>query len=460
MNKSYSCGIGTGLAVAFLFTTCALEAQRGATPGGGGPGVTTGGGGGTTTPGRTTTSPFPPNTTTQPNTTNPNTFPGTTTRPIFLSGKVMLSDGGPPPEPATLELLCGGNARPQGYTDSKGRFSFQLGQNTEVMADASYSPGIGGPGFGGYGSPSAIQNPNSMVRPRDLTGCELRASLAGFRSDSVNLASRRSLDDPDVGTIILHRMANVEGLTISATSAMAPKDARKAFEKGREQEKKGKIEEAEKDFEKAVDSYPKFATAWNELGRIHEQKNEADAARKAYSQALAADAKFVSPYEGMYRLAARENKWPEVAEISQRVIHLNPYDFPAAYFFNAVANLNLKNLDAAEKSGREAVKLDTRHENPRAEHVLAVILAQKQDLTGATEHMHAFLKLVPKGPEAELVQKQLAQIDAFAKAQQAAAPDKPAAPEDKPAAAPDKPQAAPDKPAAPEDKPAGQAKQP
>ena len=129
----------------------------------------------------------------------------------------MLSEGGgPPPEPATMELLCGGNARPQGYTDSKGRFSFQLGQNADVMADASYSPGFGGPGAG-----PMTQNPNANVRPRDLNGCELRASLAGFRSDSVSLATRRSLDDPDVGTIILHRMANVEGLTVSATSAMS-----------------------------------------------------------------------------------------------------------------------------------------------------------------------------------------------------------------------------------------------
>lgn len=261
-------------------------------------------------------------------------------------------------------------------------------------------------------------------------GCEIRAALAGFRSDVVSLATRREMDNPDVGTIVLHRMANVEGLTISATSAMAPKDARKAFEKGVERERKDKLDDAEKNFEKAVESYPKYAAAWNELGRIHEQRNETEDAKKAYQQALASDAKFVNPYEGMYRLAARESKWQEVADTSNRVIHLNPYDFPGAYFYNAVANLNLHNLDAAEKSAREAVKLDTRHQNPKTEHVLGIILAQKQDYSGAAEHLQAFLKLVPSGQESDQVKQQLAEVQKVAQTQtpKPASPPAPAQP--------------------------------
>ena len=58
-------------------------------------------------------------------------------RPIFLSGKVMLEDGTPPPEPVIVERVCNGTPRPEGYTDRKGRFSFELGRNTHMMADAS-----------------------------------------------------------------------------------------------------------------------------------------------------------------------------------------------------------------------------------------------------------------------------------------------------------------------------------
>ncbi|MGH9667498.1 MAG: hypothetical protein ACRD9L_24000, partial [Bryobacteraceae bacterium] len=96
--------------------------------------------------------------------------------------------------------------------------------------------------------------------------------------------------------------------------------------------------------------------------------------------------------------------------------------------YNAVANLNLHNLDGAEKSAREALKLDARHQNPKNEHVLGVILAQKQDYTGAAEHLQAFLKLVPQGQESDQVKQQLAEVQKVAQAQKpqpAPAPAKP-----------------------------------
>jgi hypothetical protein len=143
-------------------------------------------------------------------------------RPIFLSGKVVMDDGTPPPDSVVIERVCNGVVRPEGYTDSKGRFSFQLGQNTAVMADASVGSAADGGGFGGRNSRNMGGMPGrGGLSERELMGCELRASLAGFRSEIVNLAGRRVMDNPDVGTIILKRLGNVEGLTISATSAMA-----------------------------------------------------------------------------------------------------------------------------------------------------------------------------------------------------------------------------------------------
>src|SRR5947209_1374310 len=43
-------------------------------------------------------------------------------RGIYLSGQVMLDDGTPPPEPVTIERVCGANPRAETYTDIKGRF--------------------------------------------------------------------------------------------------------------------------------------------------------------------------------------------------------------------------------------------------------------------------------------------------------------------------------------------------
>ena len=106
-------------------------------------------------------------------------------RPIFLSGKVVMDDGTPPPESVVIERVCGGNPRPEAWTDSKGHFSFQLGQNTAMMADASVG-NVGGLGFPDYNSGGGTRSPgmNSGVggmgrgssMGRELMNCDLRAN--------------------------------------------------------------------------------------------------------------------------------------------------------------------------------------------------------------------------------------------------------------------------------------------
>jgi tetratricopeptide (TPR) repeat protein len=352
-----------------------------------------------------------------------NRFPETP-RPIFLSGKVMLDDGTPPPDSVVIERVCNGNPRAEAYTDSKGRFSFQLGQNQGILQDASMSS-AGGGGFGGMGNQGGFGGSGSRqsdmggfggsrngISERDLSGCEIRAALPGFRSDVVNLSGRRAFDNPDLGTIVLHRMGNVEGVTISATSLNAPKDAKKAYEKARDLLKKKKTPEAEKELEKAVEIYPKYSVAWYELGRIRESRNEAEGARKAYGEALAADAKFVKPYHQLAGLALKEQKWQDVADTTSRLIKLDPVDYADAYFYNSVANYYLKNYDAAEKSAREAQKLDTRNLMPKTNQLLGVILAEKQDYAGAAEHIKKYLTfLPPEGKEADTAKKQLIELE-------------------------------------------------
>ncbi|MBI3679597.1 MAG: tetratricopeptide repeat protein [Acidobacteria bacterium] len=423
----FPASVSRWLVAAIALTVCAMLvfAQEAPPPGGGGaPGgaPTTGGptgpGGtpGVGTPGSTRPQqPQFPGTTPQ----QQQPFPTDMQRPIFLSGKVVLDDGTPPPEPVVIERICNGQPRPEGWTDSKGRFSFQLGQNNQLFADASVSGGADT--FGDFGSsrtgPSSTMGRQRGISERDLMGCDLRASLPGYRSEVVSLSGRRFMDNPDVGTIIMRRLANVEGLTVSITAAAAPKDAKKAFEKGRELAKKRKWPEAQKEFEKAVQLYPKYANAWQDLGTVQEAQNQAGEARKAYAEALSADNKLVKPYVQMAFLWARDNKWQECADASERALRLNPYDYPNAWFVNAVANLNLQKLEPAEKSAREGLKADSAKRIPKMQHVLGIILAQKADYQGAIEHMKGYLSLLPMdSPDIAVVKKQLAEVERFAQA--------------------------------------------
>jgi tetratricopeptide (TPR) repeat protein len=217
------------------------------------------------------------------------------------------------------------------------------------------------------------------------------------------------MDNPNVGTIILHRLGNVEGFTTSITSALAPKDAKKAFDKGRENARKKKWDDAQKEFEKAVGLYPKYAVAWADLGRVYEQKDDIPNARKAYEQALAADSKLVTPYVQIAGIQAREAKWQEVAETTDSLIRLNPINYPIAYFYNSIANVNLQKFDAAEKSALEAKRLAPNM--AKIDHVLGVIYANKNDFEGAARHMKAYIAAAPNAGDIDVVKKQLAEVE-------------------------------------------------
>jgi superkiller protein 3 len=219
------------------------------------------------------------------------------------------------------------------------------------------------------------------------------------------------MDNPDVGTIVLRRIAGVEGLTTSMTTLQAPKDAKKAFDKSRDLLKKNKAAEAQKELEKAVQIYPKYAVAWFQLGQIHQNGKRTEDARNAYQQALAADSKYVNPYMQLAAIAAGEQKWQEVADSTDRLVKLNPVDFPQAFFYNSVANYNLQNFEVAEKSAREAVKLDTQHRMPKAQHLLGILLAMRNELAPAAEHMRGYLQFAPQAADVDQVRKQLTEIE-------------------------------------------------
>jgi tetratricopeptide (TPR) repeat protein len=118
----------------------------------------------------------------------------------------------------------------------------------------------------------------------------------------------------------------------------------------------------------------------------------------------------------MAGISLRDKNWRDAADTAQRALKLDPFDFPQAYLFSAIANYNLKNLDAAEKSAREGQKIDTQHRYPKLEHVLGVLLAEKQDFPAAAEHMRSYLKFAPEAQDAGIVKKQLTEIEKLSSA--------------------------------------------
>jgi tetratricopeptide (TPR) repeat protein len=337
---------------------------------------------------------------------------------IFISGTVVTGDGAPLPSGVIIERSCGGQVWKETTVDSGGGFNFQVGgfRTSNVLPDASdsstFTAGMD-PRSGGYSRDSGRFGDTDAFSSAgaSLMGCELRARAGGFRSSSVMLQSNAGIGMMDIGTIVLYPIARVQGTTVSATNMQAPKAAKKALERGQKALAKKNYEPAEKELRASIDAYPNFAAAWYELGQMYQAQQKIEDARAAYKKAVELDSMYVSPQIQLAVLAAGENKWQEVADLTNHALKLNPLDFPHGFFLNALAYSRLNDLEAAERSARKALRLDGQHRMSQAFLLLADILEQRKDISGAMEQLRAYLKFAPNGGSAQQARLRLEQLE-------------------------------------------------
>ncbi len=338
--------------------------------------------------------------------------------PMTISGTVITNDGSQLPHAVSVIRQCAGSRRTLGYADSKGGFAFRLTNGGNMTGEGRLGDSSVANRFGGVGNnPMGANDPFSrqttgLGTEHPFTGCEIEISASGFRSPAIDLSSRGIGDTPDLGTVIMYRIPDIDGTPVSATSNNAPKDAQEAFQRGRKFADKQKPDLAVAEFKKAIEIYPSYSIAWLSLGRLQSKLKDDAAAAASLRKAIDADPKLASPWGELGLVRLRQSDWPEAAEHLDRALHLNPIEMPALWFYDAVANFETTNLDVAEKSAREALKLDTTHSNPRCNQILGLILIQKKDLSGALDSFRSYLKYAKRAPDAVAVQKQIAELEA------------------------------------------------
>lgn len=333
---------------------------------------------------------------------------------LYLIGQVATDDGSPIPHDVVVERVCNGRVRQQVHASPRGDFSMQMGSMADSFLDATGdSQTDPSSQYGVTGSASRPGTLSQMGIPRrELFNCELRATVSGFRSSVVSLIEFPPTSGSiNVGAILVQRGAKIEGMTVSATAYAAPKDARKAYEKGLEAEKNRKLADARRYFEKAVETYPRHANAWFHLGTILQKENQKDAARTAYTQATTADSKFLPPYLSLASMAGEAENWTEVLSLTGHILDSDPLNYPAAYFYNSVANYKLKKIEDAEKSGLQAERLDSRNRFPQLHLLLAEIFAQKNNYATAISEMQTYLKLAPNAKNADQVRERVTKFE-------------------------------------------------
>jgi tetratricopeptide (TPR) repeat protein len=338
---------------------------------------------------------------------------------MFLRGRVAIPDGATVPSDMLVERVCNNKVRQEVYASPHGDFSMQLGSRADSFLDARSEP----TSREGVASKDLVTG----ISRRDLMKCELRASASGFYPGVISLLELEAFNSSiDVGVIVVQRGSKIEGATVSAIPYKAPKSARKAYEKGLQAEKNGKLADAQKYFETAVEIYSSSANTWFQLGAVLQKQNQKDAARKAYTRATTIDTRFLPPYLSLASMAYETGNWTEVlsltghvmeldplnnAAVTKYILDLDPLNYVDAYFYNALANYKLNKLEDAEKSGLKAEHLDLRPRFPQLHLLLADIFAQKSNYAMAISELQSYLELVPHAKHAGQVREQLAKLE-------------------------------------------------
>jgi hypothetical protein len=329
-------------------------------------------------------------------------------RPTFIDGRVTTDSGQPVSESVSVELSCGMRSVQVIHPDLNGSFQFILGtgpQNHMDMTAANDTPMSADAARTDLHDASTV----GRISRRRLSGCELRVSAPGYQPLSKSIIDTEDLGRINAGTLILTRVADAGGTTISVTSLLAPKRARKEFEAGQRDARNNHLDSAMRHLEKAVAGYDKYAVAWQELGRVYAIKHRTDEAHRAFTKSIAADPQYVSPYVSLAVLELEAGQYDIAVETAGKALELHPGIVFASYI-QAVANFKLNRLDAAEQSARDAEKGP--HQNIQQLHILlADIFLRKQEPANAAAEMRAYLKEWPQGQFAGELKSRLGQIE-------------------------------------------------
>jgi len=333
--------------------------------------------------------------------------PATAQIPLLnLVGRVLMDTGEPPRDVVRVELLCNGRVRSQTQTAQDGTFSFDIGgpRNDDVL-----DPAVGGsydgslrsignlsrPGPGQVFGSASGSSPDRLF----LGGCEIRTSpKPGFASESINLRARDSIDNPDVGVIILRRLSNAEATTISLNTLAAPKKAQEAYESAQKEigKEKPDLKKATKLLKRAVDSYPRFSAAWELLARVHLAQEKTPDAVNCLLKAIEAEPGFISPYIVLAQISIQKSDWAGTADWTGKVLTFDNENSTALYW-NGLSYYYMGRFDRAEPtlSGLYRKGRDLEEEYPFGLLPLGVMHANQGKIREAAREFKRYLQFMP-----------------------------------------------------------------
>jgi tetratricopeptide (TPR) repeat protein len=230
-------------------------------------------------------------------------------------------------------------------------------------------------------------------------------SFALFRGESSHMESvhvdLKPDKDADAG-------ASPAGGMVAAVDLNVPDKAKKEFDKGTEALSQNDLPQAKKCFDKAIQIYPQYAGAYNNLGIVAIRSKDPQTARTDFEQAVRINDHYTTAYANLARLSFAEHKYPDADGMLSKALSTAPLDPLLLTLLGETQLLEGKYEDVVATAAKV-------HSSPHAEYAVVHIYAglallREHRARDAEEQYATYLKEDPNGPKASQVRAALAKL--------------------------------------------------
>ena len=198
--------------------------------------------------------------------------------------------------------------------------------------------------------------------------------------------------------------------TVSSQELNVPKRAKNELEKGMDAFNKGDTKMAVANFEKAIEIYPQYAQAYNNLGVVRIAQGDKPGSKQAFTRAVKINDHFAPGYVNLARMALVDNMLADAAPLLEKALAIDPNNLEGLALQARVQFLGGLYEQAL-------VTVNKVHSLPHVRfaevHLVAAEVYQKQDRNAdAITECQMYLKEFPDSPRAAQVRQAMSQIQA------------------------------------------------
>ena len=286
-----------------------------------------------------------------------------------IRGRIVLPNGAPVSEAVKINLLVIRGSQAVVYTDQQGQFEFR------GLAPGEY----------------AIEVEGDRQR-FEVT----RESVQVFRGM------------PSIVTLTLKEKSEGRGskqgtVSVAELKQEIPSKARNEFDRASKTAKEGDKAGAIAHLRKAIEIYPVFLMARNDLGALLLDTNRLDEAEVELRRALEIDPKAFNPSLNLGIVLVKRHEFSEAVGILERASSIDPSS-PAARLYLGMAFVGVENLDRGEAELKAAYQMGGR-EYVAALFNLGQLYMNKGQKDSALKSFELYLQVAPAAENSEAARR-------------------------------------------------------